>query len=322
MLSILRRQSLTLEKELLESRQALEALRRTQAEHDALIASKNERIAELEKELSGRRPLEEVILCRACGRPADEEIDPVSDTIAVDTVLKGLDELKKRLRSTESKLTQSELEKSLAELQLLTHTSKLRRDLTRELEGARAAAREAAAKAAKALQAAKAAERKAADELAAGKIAVAELQAGLKRRDEQVEFLMQVHDASQVCEWVPTNESTADGSSHGGGCAGSILGGSGSAAFGATATSIGCGGAFAAGGLGTDRSWRSAEVAAALGARSSMSCDNNNSYSPSGMAARSPAVRAAVTLGSWQCRACTLRNDASRTMCEACGADR
>ena len=73
MLSILRKQSQQLEKELLEARQALDALKRQQAEHDAAILQKDEKIAELEEEIRHRRPLDELVLCRACGKPAEEE---------------------------------------------------------------------------------------------------------------------------------------------------------------------------------------------------------------------------------------------------------
>lgn len=230
MLSILRRQSVTLERELIEARQALEPLKRAVAEHEAVVAAKDERIKELENELRKRQPLDEVVLCRACGKAADAaeaaddaaasagpwagsslgQVAPppkaVPDALSIDTVCKSLDELKKRLRKTESKLTSAELEKSLAELQLLTQTSKLRRDLTRDLETTRTLAKAAAEKAAAELAAARAAERVAKDEAAAQQVLIAELRAGVKRRDEQVEFLMQVHDASQECEWVPVGE--------------------------------------------------------------------------------------------------------------------
>ena len=302
MLSILRRQSETLEKELLECRQQLEQTKRTQSEHATVVASKDAQIAELERELSRRRPLDEVILCRACGSSTDEEEDPQPETpMAVDTVLLRLEELKKALRATESRLSQSELEKAMAELQLITHTSRLRRDLTRELDGVRAAAREAASKAAKSLEVAKATERKITDELATKDVVVAEMQAGMKRRDEQIEFLMQVHDASQGCEWV----SASSGSR-------SVCGAT------PSASSVAYAGNQHVGSLGTDAerlgaSWRSAEVAAAL------ANTRQTAGGSCGSGLNSPAAHAVFARELWQCRRCTLRNSGMRTLCEACG---
>eukprot|EP00966_Prymnesium_polylepis_P259222 5987662-Prymnesium_polylepis.1 len=40
------------------------------------------------------------------------------------------------------------------------------------------------------------------DELSSKDAEIFELRAQIGRRDEQVEFLMQVHDATQDCEWV------------------------------------------------------------------------------------------------------------------------
>ena len=111
--------------------------------------------------------------------------------------------LKKKLRATESQLNMTELEKSLEELKVFTETNRVRRGLTRELEGARSAAKAAASKAATELAAAKADARKLASQLGAKTVEVTSLRDEVKRRDEQIEFLMQVHDASQECEWVP-----------------------------------------------------------------------------------------------------------------------
>ena len=154
MLSILRRQAVILEKELVEARQQMEVLKRRQAEHDAVLKAKEERISELEDELSRRRPLNERVLCIACGGTRGEvegEEDAEGPTeepkeepkVDVDEVLQRLEQLKKKLLSTESRLTSAELEKALLELQLETRTSKIKRELTRELETVRKTAREA-----------------------------------------------------------------------------------------------------------------------------------------------------------------------------------
>ena len=206
MLAILRTQAKQLEKELLETRQQVEPLKRAAKEHAAVVAELEKKIAELEAELLRRRPLSDLILCRACGRSADEDPEPEAPEAPLVTaeVISALDELRKRLLSMQSKLTRTELAKELAELQLFTQTSKLRRELGRDLEVAQNAARAATAHAAKEIDAAKARQRMAEDEAAARDIEIAELRASLQRRDEQIEFLMQVHDASQSCEWVDT----------------------------------------------------------------------------------------------------------------------
>ena len=98
------------------------------------------------------------------------------------------------------------------ELQLLTHTSKIRCDLNRELDGVKEAAKEAAALHARELNAARAEARRAKeqakppevsmlrDQLAGMEIELKELKAGHDRRDEQIEFLMQVpRVATHVC---------------------------------------------------------------------------------------------------------------------------
>ena len=189
----------------------MDKLKRQQAEHDAIVKEKDERIRQLEEELSQRRPFDEILersLCRACGKSfeerEEEEEKKQSATLERDDVIKGLEDLKKKLRGTESKLTHTELEKSLVELQLITQTSKIRRDLSREVEGVKEAARQAAARHTRELSAAQAEarrakeqvkateERKLRDQLAAMEIEVKELKAGHDRRDEQIEFLMQV----------------------------------------------------------------------------------------------------------------------------------
>ena len=159
MLSILRMQSKQLEKELLETRQQLEPLKRAAKEHDAIVTTKDSRIAELEAELAKMRPLDEVVLCRACGRSADDEPEPPDPEpeppLVTADVLSKLEELMKRLSKTESKLTSTELAKELAELQLITKTSKLRRDFNRDLENVKTAAKAHAAQAATDIEAAK-----------------------------------------------------------------------------------------------------------------------------------------------------------------------
>lgn len=217
MLSILRKQSQQLEKELLEARQALDALKRQQAEHDAAILQKDEKIAELEEEIRHRRPLDELVLCRACGKPAEEEEEDwekveQEQAAAVskaqkDELLQKLEELKKVLTRTRSDLTTAELQKSIAELQVLTAGNKVRREMSKEIDEAKAAARTAKSNAERDVAAAKAEARRFEDEVAAFKIARSEMQAGLARRDEQIEFLMQVHDASQEHDWVPAGGS-------------------------------------------------------------------------------------------------------------------
>jgi hypothetical protein len=171
MLSILRRQAEVLEKELVEARQLMEVLKRRQAEHDAVVKVKDERIGELEEELSRRRPLNERVLCIACAGTRDEADADDGDAetpkeepkeepkVDVEQVLGRLEQLKRRLSCTESRLTSTELEKALLELQLETRTSKIRRELTRELETVRKTAREALTSYAKSKHQAEEAER-------------------------------------------------------------------------------------------------------------------------------------------------------------------
>ena len=289
MLSILRRQAELLEKELLEARQSLDVLRRKQAEHDAIVNAKDERIKELESELAKRQPLGESILCIACGKSAQGEEEDAAEKGSGDVadivvnkqeVLDKLEALKKKLLCTESKLTSAELEKSILELQLETKTSRIRRELTRELDGARAAGREAAAMAAKDLRAAQNAEQSALNELAARDVEILELKAGLTRRDEQVQFLMQVHDASQECEWVPVH------------------------------------GACCSPGNTSHNSSSGSPARGAGGSPYAAARHINGSTSSGGFTAMVTASQ------PWQCKACTLRNAGGRTMCEACGTDR
>jgi hypothetical protein len=292
MLSILRVQAKQLEKELLDTRQELTQLKRSEAEHATTLAERDSKIAALEEELAARVVEEESVPAAA----------PEPVELVTDDVLKKLDELKKQLRATESKLTSVTLEKSLAELQLLTHTSKIRRDLTRDLDGAQAAAKAAAAKAATELQAARAAERAARNELAARDVELGELRAGTRRRDQQIEFLMQVHDASQSCEWIDT---TGGG---GGGGGGGVVGGS---------SSLG-GGCSTTGESVMISSSLTQLLGLGVGSPVRSSVSNNGINTPRGSGF---AVARSLT-GPWACSACTLRNDAVRTMCEACGTDR
>ena len=315
MLTILMKQSQLLEKELFEDRAQMEVLKRRQAEHDAVVKEKDEKIAELEEELSKRRPLDQRVLCVACGRVAGEveeeeaapepKKEPEIDTAEI---LAKLELLKKKLMSTETKLTSAELQKAILELQLETKTSKIRRELTRDLENIQARAREALATVAKTKEQAQAAERKLSDEIATKGVQIREMQDGLKRRDEQIEFLMQVHDASKECEskeceWVPVLGTPSHDPSH--------------APSASTAgTSVVPGAVRGAGG---------SPYAAARHINSGLG-------SGGGGAGRNGAVGAAVAeltfgqavaaLGPWQCHVCTLRNEAARTLCEACGSDR
>jgi hypothetical protein len=306
MLSILRIQAKQLEKELLETRQQVQPLQRTVKDHEATITAKDAKIAELEAELLKRRPLDDLILCRACGRSTDEEPEPDSEPeppLITEDVLQKLDELTKRLRKAESKLTSAELAKQLAELQLLTHTSKLRRGFERDLEGAQAAAKAAIAKAAKEVDVAKAAQRVAENASAARDVEISELKAGLKRRDEQIEFLMQVHDASQSCEWVDTAAaSTANDAEM--------------AASLAAAMRL-----SEAGGPSAANTANDAEMAASLAAAMRLSDGPPAQGSPASvaLAARRNANN---NTGPWQCGVCTLKNESARTLCEACGSER
>ena len=86
-------------------------------------------------------------------------------------------DLKLRLESTERKLTWAELERAMAELRLLTSKSEQVAALQAALD-------------------------KAQGELAEKHAEIFELRAGTGRRDEQIAFLMQVHDATQSCEWI------------------------------------------------------------------------------------------------------------------------
>ena len=78
-----------------------------------------------------------------------------------------LDTLQQKLRATEGQLTMAELQKAVAELKVLTNRDDKVIELTAELHKASAASSDAL-------------------------IEVAELRAGIDRRDEQIAFLMQV----------------------------------------------------------------------------------------------------------------------------------
>ena len=311
MLTILMKQSQLLEKELFEDRAQMEVLKRRQAEHDAVVKEKDEKIAELEEELSKRRPLDQRVLCVACGRVAGEveekkeaapepKKEPDIDTAEI---LAKLELLKKKLMSTETKLTSAELQKAILELQLETKTSKIRRELTRDLENIQARAREALATVAKTKEQAQAAERKLSDEIATKGVQIREMQDGLKRRDEQIEFLMQVHDASKECEWVPVLGTPSHDPSH--------------APSASTAgTSVVPGAVRGAGG---------SPYAAARHINSGLGSGGGGAgHNGAGGAAVAELTfgQAVAALGPWQCHVCTLRNEAARTLCEACGSDR
>ena len=96
----------------------------------------------------------------------------------------AMEELQRRLTDTEQQLTFAEFEKAMAELRLITHKDDRMRALSQKLE-------KATSQAAHFEECSKTAE----DE-------VQELRAQIQRRDEQIEFLMQVHEATQDCEWV------------------------------------------------------------------------------------------------------------------------
>lgn len=81
MLSILQKQSKLLEKELLETRQELERLKRVQKEHDAILAERDERIKSLEDEAPAAPARGRVDSTRAQGgSPAAAEWARVSGT--------------------------------------------------------------------------------------------------------------------------------------------------------------------------------------------------------------------------------------------------
>ena len=320
MLTILMKQSQLLEKELFEDRAQMEVLKRRQAEHDAVVKEKDEKIAELEEELSKRRPLDQRVLCVACGRVAGEveeeeaapepKKEPEIDTAEI---LAKLELLKKKLMSTETKLTSAELQKAILELQLETRTSKIRRELTRDLENIQARAREALATVAKTKEQAQAAERKLSDEIATKGVQIREMQDGLKRRDEQIEFLMQVHDASKECEWVPVLGTPCEWvpvlgtDSHDPSHAPSAS---------TAGTSVVPGAVRGAGG---------SPYAAARHINSGLGSGGGGAgHNGAGGAAVAELTfgQAVAALGPWQCHVCTLRNEAARTLCEACGSDR
>ena len=129
------------------------------------------------------------------------------------------------------------------------------------------------------------------------------MQDGLKRRDEQIEFLMQVHDASKECEWVPVLGTPSHDPSH--------------APSASTAgTSVVPGAVRGAGG---------SPYAAARHINSGLGSGGGGAgHNGAGGAAVAELTfgQAVAALGPWQCHVCTLRNEAARTLCEACGSDR
>uniref|UniRef100_A0A7S1SGA5 RanBP2-type domain-containing protein n=1 Tax=Alexandrium catenella TaxID=2925 RepID=A0A7S1SGA5_ALECA len=217
MLSVLRRQNEKLEKELKDVRLDLNRLKREHAGCDAAISQKSDRIAELEKELEAARadalPPPEPPPPPATSPSPEPPAGPAA--AEADEFRRKLNALTEELGSTSRKLSLVELRKSLLELQALTSRSEHDKEVE-ELKAKLQKARKDHNKEATELNSALAElRREAADlrqkesdsativeELLDAKTVIDELQKDVSRRDEQIEFLMQVHDASQDVEWV------------------------------------------------------------------------------------------------------------------------
>lgn len=131
-------------------------------------------------------------------------------------------------------------------------------------------------------------------------MALGELRDGLKRRDEQIEFLMQVHDASQECEWVPVPGAASSPSS---------------------TTQSPQTASHAGRGAGGSPFAAARHINSAAGSTASRAANANGGGAAGGSAA-SEFAAAIAAMGPWQCKACTLRNEATRMLCEACSTDR
>jgi hypothetical protein len=128
---------------------------------------------------------------------AKKEKDNAARTCGLENLGKVLEQLKRRLADTEDKLAQAELEKVMAELKV--H----QRPAAALSSSASQPADQSAEELAKIdLELATIELESARSELIAKDAEISELRAGIGRRDEQIAFLMQVHDASQDSEWV------------------------------------------------------------------------------------------------------------------------
>ena len=189
MLSILQRQAKLLEKELKDKQKECLELNQTTRELQGMVATRDSRIEVLEAELAA---LQGNVEREEDSEPGEAEniAEKHLDSGELDDLRKSLGELTDKLDSCEGKLTFAELRASVLALQKttaeLTHMGvvrSLKASLTTcqsDLVAARKAQRE--------------------DE--AMQLELTQAKSDLIRRDEQLEFLMHVHEASSSYEWV------------------------------------------------------------------------------------------------------------------------
>jgi len=206
MLSILQRQAKILEKELKDKQNECLALRQGERELQAVVEAKSCRIDVLEADLAALRQqlaaeLHEPSLDAASAATAPA---PPKEAVLTEGELgslqSSLSDLAAKLSSCEGKLTIAELRASMIGLEKATQALSHRGHVHR-LEASLEAVRGDLARARKA--------QAGADGLA---LQLAQASSDLGRRDEQLAFLMEVHDASSSYDWtgganrVPSSE--------------------------------------------------------------------------------------------------------------------
>eukprot|EP00927_Polykrikos_kofoidii_P049350 TRINITY_DN43419_c0_g1_i1.p1 TRINITY_DN43419_c0_g1~~TRINITY_DN43419_c0_g1_i1.p1 ORF type:complete len:279 (-),score=67.49 TRINITY_DN43419_c0_g1_i1:20-856(-) len=209
MLSVLKKQSEKLEKELKDVRLDYNRLRREHGGCQGIIDAKDERIAELESCLAAAKAVQEVPALPE--DPTSDETKPSNSEEEMAMKLQ-VEKLLGELNSTSRQLTMADLKNKVLELQALTGQSKHADEMKVLTEKLHQAQKQHAAdvedlttklcRARAEIQELKHNDSSVLEELLDAKTAIEDLEKDVARRDEQVDFLMQVHDASRDVEWV------------------------------------------------------------------------------------------------------------------------
>jgi len=206
MLSILTKQAKLLEKELKDKQKECLVFRQEAEEYTTNLEARDLRIAFLEAELAALKvapPLDEaaVPLEESTGKPPAQQLDKQLSDHELGNLKEAIAALQDKLGNCEGKLTFAELRASMLSLQKstleLTHVGVVQKF-------------EASLKSAQKEVAALRARHCAAEGL---ELQLEQAKADVGRRDEQLEFLLHVHDASSSYDWVPDHANSAPPSS-------------------------------------------------------------------------------------------------------------